>query len=421
MLHVLPLSAAADGVFTLSDRTEARARVPDPTTTTQGLGLDLDTVLDAHAVWTAHDATYTLANRPHLSLIDFNKSAIQATLLDNAQASADWRWPRVRLRVSEDASYGVTSFQSVTVLPPPGTPQPATTTTGQPAPLPSATLRPIASGPLLYASSMTSVGSTLELRRWTLSSRVAYGLSGGANASSQASIPFEHGPLAEAIADYRAGHRDHFVTLASGSEASFSSTVSSPNTATDNLLVQIAEQWRHQWAHRTDTMLSAGWYAARTRVGDNAPYEYASDPVAEAAFNTGFVQGGAHEQLHFGLRLSPIINPLLGVVQETIGATVAGSWSHRHVTLTALATAGESIGQASSAPGTSTFEQGTNLSYRLATAELDASYRASKSLMFDGGVRALYQEVSVPPPAPSSLGEVIVFFGVTFEAVKARF
>ena len=85
MLHALPLSASADGVFTLSDRTEARARAPDPIT--NAVALDLDTIMDARAVWTAHSATYTLADLPRFTLLDYNGVAIQPALLDGLFAA----------------------------------------------------------------------------------------------------------------------------------------------------------------------------------------------------------------------------------------------------------------------------------------------------------------------------------------------
>jgi hypothetical protein len=134
------LSVAADGVFTLSDRTDARARAPDPIT--NAVALDIDTLMDARAVWTNHNATYVLADLPRFTLLDYNGAAIQAALLDSVVASGEWRWPRVKIRVTENASYGQLSFESLALLPAPGAPVAPPNPTGQPAQLPTGQLVP---------------------------------------------------------------------------------------------------------------------------------------------------------------------------------------------------------------------------------------------------------------------------------------
>ena len=263
MLHVLPLSVAADGVFTLSDRTEARARYPDPTTNV--VDLDLDTLIDARVVWNTHDATYTLANQPRFTLLDFNGAAIAPAVIDTLILSSEWRWPRARFRVNENASYGELSITSLSALPAAGTPQPGAGPTGAPPPVGNATLVPNTTGAVLYTSSDSSVGSTLDLRPWTLVPKAGYQLSGGANAAGQAVLPFQRGPYGELNADYRLDVRDRLATYLNGSETSFTPL------GTENVLVGLEERWRHTWSSKTETMLAAGWYLARVRAGTDQP------------------------------------------------------------------------------------------------------------------------------------------------------
>ena len=243
--------------------------------------------------------------------------------------------------MAESASYGQLSFESLTALPGPGAPQPTPSPTGQPAPLPSATLVPPTSQSLLYGSSETSVGSTLLLRPWTLIGRVGYQLTGGANAAAQQVLPFQKGPFAEATADYRLDPHNHLATLANGSETDFS-------LGTEDLLAEVEEQWRHNWARLTETTLAAGWYAARTRDGFDAPNVFASNPVAEAAFNQRFNRGNTR----------PSFAPMSASPRTSIGSpawstsrirgSLEASWARRRFKLRAFASAGESVDQGTS-------------------------------------------------------------------------
>jgi hypothetical protein len=410
MLHVLPLSADADGVFTLSDRTEARLRAPDPIT--NAAALDLDTLVDARAVWSPRNATYTLADLPRFTLLDYNGAGRQGAVLDSAIASADWRLsPRVRIRLSENASYGELSLESLTAIPAPGTPV-ATTPPGQPQPGLTAAQGPLTSAPILYGASDTSLASTLELRRWTVLPRVGYQLTGGVNDSAQQILPFQQGPYADITADDKVDAHNHLATIVNGSDTAFS-------TGTEDLLASAEEHWRHAWSSRTETMLGAGWYLARTRAGFGDPDVFASNPIAEGSVEHTFRVAGGAGYTRLDLRLAPFINRLTGLVDEQVRASAEGSWTRRRFKLRAFASFGEST------------VQGTSTSARLGTAEIDAAYKFNQYLTLDGGVRALYQEQdslgNVPAaggPAPiveNTLSQGVVFIAVTVSAPRVRF
>jgi hypothetical protein len=405
MLHALPLSAAPAAVFTLSDRTEARVRAPDPVT--GAVAIDFDTLMDARAIWTAHDATYTLADMPRFTLLDSNGWAREAAPYDSALVAGEWRLPRARIRLAESAGYGQLSIESLSALPAPGTPVPPNPAGGQPPPLVMPALTP-ASQSFLDASSETSLASTLQLRPWTLDARVGYQLAGGANPSARMLLPFQQGPLAQATADYKVDGHNQLATVTNDSDTSFS-------TGTQDLLAEIEERWTHRWTRTAETLLAAGYYAARTRTGYDQPEVWASNPVAEAAFDNRFAHGENTGGFRTDVRLAPFINRLSGLVDEQIGGSVEGSWGRRRFKLRVYASAAESV------------HQGTLTSVRLASAEVDAAYKVSEALTFDGGVRALYQEQNMlglagqPLFVGKTFSQGVVFLGVTVRAVRARF
>jgi hypothetical protein len=240
---------------------------------------------------------------------------------------------------------------------------------------------------------------------------VGYQLTGGVDGAAQQYLPFQQGPFTEATADRKLGARDHVATVAGGSETSFSAPAS-----TEDVLAELEEQWRHRWAPATETLLGAGWYVARTRAGLDQPDVFASNPVAEAALDQRIARGANPAELRLDVRLAPFINRLTGLVDEQVRAVVEGSWTHRRLKLRAFASAAESVAQ------------GTAISARYGTAELDAAYKVSEWLTFDGGIRALYQEQNGPSPAgstspflASTLSQGVVFLAVTMRAMNVRF
>lgn len=418
---MLPLLVAADagGVFTLTDRTEARMRAPDPIT--NAVALDLETVADARVVWTKPGVSYTLADSPRFTWLDYNGAARQAAVSDNLVAFAQWQSSSARFRVAESASYGQLSFESLSTLPPPTQPSQTTPSgqptmpSGPPTPSPTATLVAPTSQAILFASSETSATTNLRLRSWNVFARVAYELSGGANSAAQQILPFQQGPVGQLGADWRLTPqgRDHLITLVNGSEATFS-------TGTRDVLLGIEEQWRHQWARRTETLLDVGLTAERTSGGPDAAADGSgSSAVGGAAFVQRFRRGRESGEIRCEFRVAPSTNALTGLIAEAGFATVSGSWIHGRLNARGLASAGESL------------EQSTPTAFRLATAEIDVAYSPSKVVAFDGGIRGLYQQQNglngastgggQAPIVQSTIAQAVVFLGVTIRPVKVRF
>ena len=408
MLHALPVSADV-GTFTLSDRTEVRVRNPDPVT--NQAAMDLDTLADVRATLASPHSLYTLAYLPRLTLVDVGVGPIAPSLLHGWLASAEWTAGQALVGVHEIGNYGTAAFQSLSALPAPGTPVP-TQPGGQPTPVANTQLVPTVQT-FQVVSSNTSVSSSLTLRPWLVTGIVGYQLSGGADSTSQQSLPLGQGPYVQAIADLRAGRHDHLVTTASVLESSF------VPIDTEIALAQGQEQWRHAWGRHTDTMFAGGIYEARTRTAALAPYVYATGGTAEAFVEQRFGAGKNVSSIEVDVRLAPLVNQLTGLIDERIQGTLTGSWTHRKVTLRALGVAAESTDQSS--PTAS----------RLLSAEIDASYVQSPVLSFDVGARLIDQEQSFAAVSPtgqitgpitqSDFTQEVIFFAVTVHAVKTNF
>ncbi|HEY6458743.1 MAG TPA: hypothetical protein VIY73_01290 [Polyangiaceae bacterium] len=410
MLPSLPIFA--DGVFTISDRTELRARTPDQVTG-KPLALDFDTLGDVRAEWKTADHAYTLADLPRYTLLDYNGNGRQGAVLDSAIARGEWKVHRVRLNAQEYASYGDLSFESLSALTPVVTPTPVP---GQPPPVTTGQQVPQQAQEIRYASSDTSIGSTALLRRWTIDDHVGYQLQGGVTTAAQEILPFQQGPYGEVRAIDKTGAHDELETLLDASNTTFS-------LGTEDLLASLEEHWRHKYSPHTETMLGGGWYAARTRADDGAPYVFASNPIAEGEFDEYWRMGHGKTQLRLDVRLAPFINRLTGLVDEQVRGTIEGSWERRRLKFALLASGAEST------------QQGAYTSMQYATAEADTSYKFSEVVSLDGGVRALYQEqngcagqqvnTNVCPPNAAvdstNLHQVIFFLGLTVRPVKAHF
>ncbi len=404
MLHALPIWAS-EGVFTIADRTEMRVRDPDPIT--NALALDVATAVDARATLRVPRWQYVLAYMPQFSALDVNGAGIHPAVMNTALVSADWHSGRTDIELAENAGYGDLTFESLSGIPTPESPATTGTPAGRPAPVPIVPLVPSAQS-VRYASSETTLVSTLRLRPWTFTPRVGYQLSGGVDAPAQQQIPFQKGPFGSLSADYRLGARDHLDTLGTASETSFSN-------GPEALLVDLGEQWWHRWSRMTESVFGAGASVTRVRPAFDAPYVNDVSPVADAQLVQGFAQGPSKEQVRLDLRLAPFVNRLTGLVDQRITATLDGSWTRRRFSVLVFGTAGQSL------------EQGTVEFGRVLTAELDASYRAAHAVSFDAGARVIHQVQNAagvapaPPIVATTFTQTVIFLGVTVRAADTRF
>lgn len=404
MLHALTLVAAAE-TFTLTDRTETRVRDPDPVT--NAAAVDLSTAPDARLLWDAGRDRYTLGYDPSITLLDVNGIGFKPAVMNTGLLAGEWNWPRLHLSLSEAASYGTQSFVSLSALPAPGAPAAPVTMPGQPQPLPAAQPVPVAQT-FAYASSDTELASAFHIRKWELGLSTGFRLSGGADAQARAVIPQQHGIIGDARGDYRLTGRDHLISDVGFTQATFSN-------GPQDVILGFEERWRRQWTRTTDTAIAAGLYEARTNISSTAPTQYATNPTGEVELHHQL--GGTKNRfdLRADARLAPIVNVLVGTVDQRVQGIVEIDWTHHALGLRAFGTAAESV------------SQDTSYASQVLQGEIDASYRLSKALSLDTGARLLEQRQNVPAQAGSTaftqvnFSQTVVFVAVTVRAVDARF
>jgi hypothetical protein len=139
-----------------------------------------------------------------------------------------------------------------------------------------------------------------------------------------------------------------------------------------------------------------------------------NNPVAELALDQRILTADDRVTLKIAARLGPVINRLLGVVDERVQGTVLSKWTHGPFVVSALANVQQSV-----------FTD-TAYSTELFVGELTVSYVASDIVTLDGGVRGVWQQGNQPvglvaTPSTTDIAEInvaqgTVFLGATFRA-----
>jgi hypothetical protein len=324
---------------------------------------------------------YALTYAPRLTLWDVNAAGVRPTALHEGAASIEWRSLAARLSLHETGSYGSVDLAAFALTPgPEGAP-------------PRVDLVP-APQIIQFASSTTTLASRLTFPRWLVGASVGYQVSGGADAVARTVLPFQSGPFGELSASYAASRRDHVITTLTTSEASFSS-------GPESLLMEVDEGWRRSLSRVTDLTLTLGASEAGARTSAFAARGFETHPVAEAVLEQRHARPEGHVDVRFGVRLGPVVNRLVGIVDERVGGTLTASHTYRRVTTHALAGASQSV-PASGVYATS-----------LVAGELGVAYALRDFVTFDLGVRGLWQRQQVPEAV---FLQGTVFAGVTFRA-----
>lgn len=392
------LITAADlaGSFTVSDRTEARVRAPGTNATgTAAASLDLETVPEARLTLASRRVRYSFSYAPRLTLWDVNAGA-HPTWLNNGAARVEWHSELTRLSIDQVGSYGGVSFAYVSLMPGPE---------GAPPRVDAVPAPQI----IQYASSTTTLASRVTLRRWAIDTSLGYRFDGGADVASRLVLPFQRGPFGEASLAYAASRIDHVVTTVAGSEAAFSS-------GPESVVTEIDEGYRHAWSRTTETRLTVGISQVRARTTGITAYTFETHPVAEVVLEERPPSAGGHVNVRIGLRVGPVVNRLLGIVDERVQGTLAAAYTYQRLTTHAFAIASQTVPP--SAP----------YATELVSGELGAAYDVSNVVRFDVGVRGLWQRldpaVAMGRPLPSSAQVAFlqgtIFAGVTLRAPPVR-
>jgi hypothetical protein len=396
MLAALPLAADVAASFALSDRTETRLRMPGDTP--RGPSLDVATAPEARMRLALPRVSCTLTYIPRLTFWDVNDVGARPTWLDAGSARLDWRTNETSLSLEQAASYGAMSFAGMSLAASPeGTPPRVDV-------IPSPQI-------IAFESSSTTLGSRFVMRRWELRSEVGYQLSGGADDVGRTVLPLQRGPLADTALTYATSPVDGVATTVTATKTTFSS---GPEIA----LVEGSEGWRHRWSGVTETNLMLGVSQARAQASLLVQASEEAHPVAEATVDHRISTGEDRVTLHAGARLGPVVNRLLGIVDERVQGTLLSKWTEGPFVLSASGSAQQSVPT-----------QGPNATTLLA-GELGLSYVATDVLVFDAGLRGVWQNANQPVTSTSAPGAMniveasitqgTVFVGVTFRAPTIR-
>ena len=397
MLAGLPLAADVAASVALSDRTETRVRQPGDTP--PAASLDVATVPEARLSLAWPRVAWTLTYAPRLTFWDVGGVAAARTWLDAGSAHVAWRAnDQTTMSLHEDASYGAMSFAGLTL--------PSSGPEGAP---PRVDVIP-GSQIVFIESSATTLGSRLTMRRWEVRPEVGYQVSGGADDAARAILPLQRGPFADGVVSYATSPIDHVVTTVTASETTFSS---GPEIA----LVEGDEGWKHSWSALTETTVTLGLSEARDAPSPGVTPSRQTDPVAETILEQRIPAGDDKVTLHAGVRLGPVVNRLLGIVDERVQGTVQSKWTHGPFVVTAFGSAQQSV--PTDGPNATT----------LFTGELGLSYAVIEALTLDAGLRGIWQRANQPvtPAAPgaadiveASFAQGVLFVGVTVRAPTIR-
>ena len=398
MLTGLWLAASLSGVLDLSDRTEFRVR--DPGDVTNTIALDLETAPDAKFTVSSRRARFTVSYVPRLTLWDMNVDLEAPVLLQGGSARAEWHNRFEQWWIDEEAAYGGTNLTALSY---------GTTNAGTGGNPPRVDAVPV-SRVIEYESSQTTLGTRVQMRKWTFEWDLGYELSGGAGVEDQAVLPRQFGPLAGAKLEYAATRRSHFITAATGEESSFS-------TGAQSTLVEGEERWHYALRRSTMLELAAGAAEARVRPVEQFPYTHLTYPVAEAAIGQSYASALQDRWVaRLGVRVEPVINRLFGTVDERAEATLRGTWTRRRTQVNADLTAQETV--------ESPDQNGVELIYGEASVAMPTN--ASGTVAFDIGTRCTAQRLNTPlAPGSSQFTQAsfvqgILFIGVTFRARPMR-
>ena len=396
MLGAFAIAADVGGTLVLSDRTEVRARAPGIKAGQPSI--DVETAPEVRLALGSPRVHFRIAYTPRLTNWDLNVDGVRPLLLHAGSAGIEWIDGRTRLSLREDGAYGGMSFTSLTATP--GT----TTTPTQPR------LDVIPGGGILqYAASTTVLGSRTDLRRWAFVTDVGYQMSGGADAASRAFLPWQRGPLADVAVEYAVTRADRAVTFVSGQDAAFT-------TGSEIIVIDATEGWRRRWSAATDSELSVGASEAGIRATPASSMEYRTYPVAEASLEHRFGMDFDRFLVRGSARLGPVVNRILGLVDERVQGRVEARWSHQPIGFRFVLTAQQSV------PASDV------TAITLLQGELALLVRLNANVQLDGGVRELAQRqaqlgpavVPTDPIVRSTFTQSVVFVGVTLHAPDTR-
>lgn len=393
------LAADLAATLDLSDRSEARLRStqttaagsPPPT-----IGFDFFT--EPNARLHANDRRWDLTLVYDLSFLAPDlEQGFSPLALQTGSAGVAWHDQRLRLTLTEDATYGLQNSAYLSTTAPISTPA-----TGVP-PTILATVPPTT---LLYGSTRTAIAASDRVDRYTtLTLGAEYFIVGGLDTASQAVLPQQFGERALVTVDTRLSRSDLLTTAATAQHVDFSKTaacVGAPGEVVNTSilcqpsdeLAQVVERLQHTLSRTETFTVGIGSAVSAIREQSNTSYHYAYYPVAEATYTD---QPDRQGRLVLSARLAPYIDPRTGVVLNALigDATFSDRLTHP-VTLTVAAGASQNL------------PTGDPAAASILRAEVGVEYRFTPELAVAVGERAFWENENGLGNFVTTLGYVAV-------------
>lgn len=377
----LALLAVLSGAVELSDRSELRVRDSNEAV---GRAIDLETAPALALRLRARTWELALGYTPRFTLRQLDHPPLPEVYHRGA-IDLGWRYRRVVAAIHGDASYGTTSFTSLSI-----TPQGA------------------GSGEVVQLPPGTSIGYTasraaftmryVATRRLSLGGRFEYAASGGADAIARAVVPYQEGPTGALDAEVALTRTDRLTTSLSLTRAQFT-------PGPDDASLEALVTWRHLASRRTSVTLSAGATGVYQRLSIGAAPSRSVYAVAEADFD--YRRPPARLEARLSLRLAPVVSWLSGIVDERAQATASATYRP----LPRMSVRGQ-LGVAQSVP---IAEDGA---LTVALAEAAIAAKASPAVEIELGTRGAWQKTRGAAASPL---QWVVFAGATFTAPTLRF
>jgi hypothetical protein len=382
MFGTLLIAADLAATVAFSDRTEVRVRAPG--TPPVAASLDLETAPIFELRLASQRWRYAVTYAPRLTLWDAGGGATRPTLLNGGTARVEWRRHVSLLSLEQTGSYGGMDFAAASL---------AASGDGPPV------YSQLAPAPLViqYASSTTTIVSRSTLRLWTVELLAGYQATGGADDAARSVLPFQRGPLGSLTGTFAASRLDDVVLSALASEASFSS-------GPEGLVAEVDAGVRHRWSRVADTKVTAGVSEARVRLDAKAGHAVKTYPVAEVVVDRHPAPVG-HVGLRLGVRLGPVVNRLIGLVDERVEGSLAFRYEEYRFATHLASSASQSI-PVRGAIATS-----------MLAGELGTAYTTTPVVVVDAGLRAFWQRQEV---TQASFVQGVFFVGVTLRAPPTR-
>jgi hypothetical protein len=400
---VVGLVAQMTVTLTAADRSEARLRsVPPGQLTGVAPGSDRRTAIDLTTTPTAGlsfawpNFEFALGYGVGISKIDVQLHN-PVLVYHSGRAAVSWWNEELRLTLSQDASYGHTTYIGLAPATQLGPMQPPPTTL---------TYVPYAYD-LTVGSLRTTLAATYRIdARTTSSASVFYEVAGGIDDQSELYFRRRRGPGATANVTYGLSATDDLGTTVAATITKV------PSTGGDFTVVSATETWGHRFSEQTRSTVGGGVTYVRSRPSYAFTYGFTFLPNAGAGItHTIPLESGSTLTLSASGSLGTGFNAVIGVIQYSVYGTTGAEWTNGPFSLGASLSAGQSIRLHPDREPPNT---------RGVTGSVVAAYTPFEFITFETGARSFWF-FNDAPGATASDPQWVLFAAVTIRAPVISF